>query len=138
VLAREFLKEVSDRPAFASVCLFKPAADAPYGFKKLLIVEELLVCFCALDDNLGLAVHRKNCWFARLLQLANHVLSVSLELAEGLDVLEVEVHALNLHEIACSGKALRPSSARCEEAPGAGAGRLGEFFHVSPVLFLGL
>ena len=118
--AGEFLKEVSDRPAFASVCLFKPAADAPYGFKKLLIVEELLVCFCALDDNFGLSVHRKNCWFARLLQLANHVLRVSLELAEGLDILEVEVHALNLHEIACSGKSTPPAAkTRRGQDPGA-------------------
>ena len=86
MLAGEFLKEVSHGSAFAPVCLFKSPADAPYCFEELLIVEELLVGLSTLDHNLGLAVDSKNRGFARLLQLTNHVLRVSLELAEGLDI----------------------------------------------------
>ena len=94
VCSGEFLKECSQRPAFASVCLFKSAAYASNGFEELLIVEELLVGVRALDYDLGLAVDGQDGRLSGFLELANQDLGISLEFAEGVNVCKVEGHTI--------------------------------------------
>lgn len=108
--ASKFGKEGAERPSFAAVRLVKPTADAANRFEELLVFKKFLVGFCALDHDLGLAIHCEDGGFPGLFQLANEVLRISLKIAQGVDVCEIEAHALNLHEIACSCERGYPAS----------------------------
>jgi hypothetical protein len=97
VLAGERFEETSHWPAFSSPGLFQSAADPANAFQEFVIVEELLIPFGALHNNLGLAVHRQDGGSARLFQLPDVVLRIPLKVAQGMDLSEVYGHAPNLH-----------------------------------------
>ena len=89
MLAGKLLQQGAHGPSFAPSCLFEPTADPSNRLKKLLAIEKFLVGLRALDDNLGLAIDGEHSRFAGLLQPANVVLGVSLELAQRVNVAQV-------------------------------------------------
>ena len=88
----ESLKEFSHGPSFSTLCLFQSAADAADAVQQLAVVEELLIRFGTLYDYLRFPVHCENGRLARLLQLADVVLGVTLKIAQRMDVGKVEGH----------------------------------------------
>ena len=99
MFAGELVEEGAHGPAFPATRLFKSTADASNRFEQVLVVEKLLVGCCALDHDLGLAVYREDSGLPGFFKLANHILSVSLKFAQGVDVGKIQTHTMNLHEI---------------------------------------
>ena len=93
MLLGERFKEFSHWPAFAPFGLFESAADAPDALQQLVVVEKLLICFSALDDNPSLAVDGEDGRLPRLLQPPDVLFGVPLEVAQGMSVGKVKVHA---------------------------------------------
>lgn len=60
------------RPSPRFACS-SPPADAANRFKQLLVIKQFLIGFRTLDHEVAVAIHREDCQFARLLQLANVV-----------------------------------------------------------------
>lgn len=88
----ESLNEFSHGPSFSTLCLFQSAADATDAFQQFAVVQELLIRFGALYNHRRFSVHCENGRLARLLQLADVVLGVTLKIAQRMDVDEVEGH----------------------------------------------
>ena len=89
MLAGELLQQGAQGPSFAPFCLLEPTADPSNRLQKLLAIEKFLVGLQTLDDNLGLAIDGEHSRFAGLLQPANIILGVSLELAQRVNVAQV-------------------------------------------------
>jgi hypothetical protein len=86
----KLLKHRAHGTAFAALRLLQPAADATDRLKEFLVAEQLLICFGALDYDLRLAIHREYQRLSGPLQLADVLSRVSLERAQGVDVLQVQ------------------------------------------------
>ena len=90
MLTRQGLQKFPHRPAFAALRLFETPADAAQVFEDLLIVDQLLIRFRTLHHYLRLAVHGKDGGIAGRFEFRDVVACVALELAEGVDIGEVE------------------------------------------------
>jgi len=90
VRARHFLEPRAHRPALAALGLFESAADTANRFEELLIIEQLLVRLCTLNNHLGLSVDCEYGRPARLLQATNVIPGVALELAQEMDITQRE------------------------------------------------
>ena len=98
MLTRQRLYQRSKRPSFTALYLLESSGDSPHGFQKFVAFKELLIRGSALDDDLGLAIHREDCGLPGLLKLPDEAIGVPLKLAQGMDVLKID-HACNLQQI---------------------------------------
>lgn len=98
------LKEFSHGPAFSTLGLLQSPAYTADAVQQLTVVQKFLIRFGALHNNFRFSVHRENGRLTGLLKPADVVLGIALKIAQGMDIGDMEGHALNLHAIACLHK----------------------------------
>ncbi len=121
MLPRQFFDEAPHGASFTALRLFKTTADAPESLQELMVFDKFLISFRALDNDLGMAVHRQHRRISRLLQPTDKALGVPLKIAQGVNIFEVH-GTCNLHYIYCDNKSSR--GARLEVLPGRRPGNL--------------
>src|SRR5258707_4150172 len=96
MLPGEGSEEVAHWPAFSELGLFQSATDSANALQQFVIVEEFLIRYGALNNNLGLAVDCQHGRFAGPFQLLDVIPRIPLEIAHGMDLFEVDHRTLSL------------------------------------------
>lgn len=99
MFACQSFEELSHGATFTALRLFQASADGAHTLEKLLVFNEPLVGIGALNNYFRLAVDGQHGGRPGLLQLGDMVAGVALEIAQGVDVREVNDHTANLHEM---------------------------------------
>ena len=100
---RKILKEAAHRPAFAARCLIESSANAAKPRQKFLVVKQPLIGTRALYYDFGLPINGEHRRLAGSLQFAKMTFGVALEVAERVNIGQLN-HAVSLHEISCRSR----------------------------------
>ena len=88
----EEFQEAAHRLALTPFRLIEAATDVADRVQKIVVVEESLIGLCALHNQLGLTIDGQNGGVTRRLERLDMDLRVSLKVAQGMDVGEVDGH----------------------------------------------
>jgi len=93
---RDFAEDLAGRAGFASAGFGKAPAEQVDRASLLRIFQQLLVGGGALNDELGLAIHREHLRASRLLEPAKVPPGVTLKISERTNVCQIDHGHLNI------------------------------------------
>jgi hypothetical protein len=101
VLARQSFEKLPHVAALAPLSLLDTSAYSSHSLEKLLVFNQLLISFSALNHNLSLSIDGQHRGSASLFELCDMVTRIALEIAQGVNVGQGHAHTINLRDIAC-------------------------------------